>query len=47
MDQAREYFLKAAKDSGYNGWDLNKQIYSFESSTGLKFDLNLGQIMSV
>lgn len=47
MDQAREFFLKAAKDSGYNGWDLNKQIYSFESSTGLKFDLNLGQIMSI
>ena len=47
MDQAREFFLKAARDSGYNGWDLNKQIYSFESSTGLKFDLNLGQIMSI
>ena len=47
MDHARAHFLQAAKDTGYNGWDLNKQTYSFESSTGLEFDLNLGQIMSI
>lgn len=47
MDHAREHFLKAAKNSGYNGWDLNKQVHTFESSTGLEFDLNLGQIMSI
>ncbi|MBE6924427.1 MAG: hypothetical protein E7466_04215 [Ruminococcaceae bacterium] len=44
--EAREFFLKNAKKYDFNSWDFKKR-HKFTSSSGVEFDLDLQQIMSI
>ena len=46
VNEAKEFYREAVKKYGYDGWDLEKQ-YTFRSTTGREFQLNLEQIMSL
>ena len=46
VTEAREYYLDKAKKYGYNSWDFKKK-YSFESTSGITFELTLEQILSL
>ena len=46
MTEAQEYLENQKKKHKYDSWDFNKS-YTFTSSTGKKFSLSLGQIMSL
>ena len=46
VSEAREYYLSKAKQYDMKSWDTEKR-YSFESTTGKTFELNLEQIMSL
>lgn len=46
VNEARSFFLEAAKKHGYHSWD-NEKRYEFTSASGMKFSLNLEQIMSL
>lgn len=46
VTEARDYYRDMVKKYGYDGWDLKKQ-YTFQSTTGREFQLNLEQIMSL
>ncbi|MBR3973253.1 MAG: hypothetical protein IKJ99_04820 [Oscillospiraceae bacterium] len=43
---AREFYLEKARKYQYDSWDFKKN-YSFESTSGMRFQLNLEQIMSL
>ena len=44
--EARNYYLEKTKQYKYDSWDFQKQ-YTFESTSGMEFKLNLEQIMSL
>ena len=44
--EARKYYLEKTKQYKYDSWDFQKQ-YTFESTSGMEFKLNLEQIMSL
>ena len=44
--EARAYYLDKTKQYNYDSWDFQKQ-YTFESTSGMEFKLNLEQIMSL
>ena len=46
VTEAREFYLDKSKKYGYDSWDFKKK-FSFESASGLKFELTLEQIMSL
>ena len=46
VSEARNFFLQNAKKYGFNDWDFKKR-FSFTSSAGVAFDLDLQQIMSL
>ena len=46
VSDGRAYFLAKSKKYGYDGWDFKKK-YSFESNSGLAFELTLEQILSL
>lgn len=46
VTEARAFYLDKAKKHNYNTWDFNKR-YRFESSSGMLFELDLEQIMSL
>ena len=46
VSEAREFYLDKAKKFKYDSWDLQKQ-YRFKSTSGMDFNLNLEQIMSL
>ena len=46
VDEAKQFKLSMDEKYHPRNWDA-KKLYSFESSTGRKFDLNLQQIMSL
>ena len=46
VSEAREYYLERSKKYGYDSWDFDKR-YGFKSSSGMDFNLNLEQIMSL
>ena len=46
VDEAKQFKLSMDEKYHPRNWD-SKKLYSFESSTGRKFDLNLQQIMSL
>lgn len=46
MSDAKDFHVEKAKKYGYDSWDLNTR-YEFESTSGLKFDLNIEQIMAL
>ena len=46
VTEARSYYLDKAKKYGYNSWDFKKK-YSFESTSGITFELTLEQILSL
>lgn len=46
VSEARAFFMEKNKAYGYDSWDMEKQ-YSFTSSSGMDFKLNLEQIMSL
>ena len=46
VSEAREYYLEKSKKYGYDSWDFDKR-YGFKSSSGMDFNLNLEQIMSL
>ena len=46
VTEAREYYLDKAKRYKYNTWDFAKQ-HPFKSTSGMDFNLNLEQIMSL
>ena len=46
VSEAREYYLEKSKKYGYDSWDFEKR-YGFKSSSGMDFNLNLEQIMSL
>ena len=46
VTEAREYYLDKAKKHNYDSWDFKKR-YTFTSSSGMEFSLNLEQIMSL
>ena len=46
VTEAREFYLDKSKKHGYDSWDFEKR-YRFTSSSGMDFELNLEQIMSL
>ena len=46
VSEARSFYLEQSKKYGYDSWDMEK-TYSFKSTTGMDFKLNLEQIMSL
>lgn len=46
VTDARAYYIDKSKKYGYDSWDF-KTKYTFESASGLEFDLTLEQIMSL
>ena len=46
VTEAREFYLDKSKKHGYDSWDFKKR-YRFTSSSGMDFELNLEQIMSL
>lgn len=46
MEEGRAYLLDKRERYGFDKWDLNK-TYSFQSTSGLDFQLTLEQIMSL
>ena len=46
VSEARAFYLEQSKKYGYDSWDMEKP-YSFKSTTGMDFKLNLEQIMSL
>ena len=46
VTEAREFYLDKSKKYGYDSWDFKKR-YRFTSSSGMDFELNLEQIMSL
>lgn len=46
VNSARDFFLEAAKKNGFDKWDLN-ELQEFEASNGQKFQLSLGERMSL
>ena len=46
VTEARAFYLDKAKKHNYNAWDFGKR-YRFESSSGMTFELDLEQIMSL
>ena len=46
VTEAREFYLDKSKKHGYDSWDFKKR-YKFTSSSGMDFELNLEQIMSL
>ena len=46
VTEAREFYLDKSKKYGYDSWDFKKK-FSFESASGLKFELTLEQILSL
>ena len=46
VTEAREYYLDKSKKHNYNSWDFDKQ-FKFTSTSGMDFNLNLEQIMSL
>lgn len=44
--EARAFFLEQSKKYGYDSWNF-EETYSFKSSSGMDFHLNLEQIMSL
>ena len=46
VTEAREFYLDKSKKYGYDSWDFEKK-FSFESASGLKFELTLEQILSL
>lgn len=46
VSEAREYYLEKSRKYGYDSWDFEKR-YGFKSSSGMDFNLNLEQIMSL
>lgn len=46
VTEAREYYLDKSKKHNYDSWDFKKR-FKFTSSSGMDFELNLEQIMSL
>ena len=46
MAEARGFYLEQIRKHGYDSWDFKKQ-HRFTSTSGIDFDLNLEQIMSL
>lgn len=46
MEEAKAFRQKLAEKYGFKNWDMEK-MYTFTSASGLKFQLNLNQIMSI
>ena len=46
MEEARAFRQKVAEKYGFKNWDMEK-TYKFTSSSGIEFELNLDQIMSL
>lgn len=46
INEARSFFLKTAEKHSYHSWN-NESRYEFTSTSGMKFSLNLEQIMSL
>ena len=46
VEEAKDFKNAVAKKYGYTSWDF-KKTYEFTSSSGMKFNLNLQQIMSI
>lgn len=46
VTDARKFFLEKSKKYGFNKWDFKKK-YSFESASGISFELTLDQILSL
>ena len=46
MEEAKEFRQKVAEKYGFKSWDMEK-TYKFTSSSGIEFELNLNQIMSL
>lgn len=46
VSEARDFYLGEAKKHGANDWDMNEK-FSFTSTSGLDFELTLGDIMSI
>ena len=46
MQEAKEFRQKIADKYGFKSWDMEK-TYKFTSSSGIEFELNLNQIMSL
>lgn len=46
VDEANSFFLREADKHGMNGWDMDEK-FSFTSTSGLDFELTLGDIMSI
>ena len=46
VTDAREFYLDKSKKHGYDSWDF-KQRHKFKSTSGMEFELDLEQIMSL
>ena len=46
VTEARAYYLEKSKKYDYDSWDFKKK-YSFESASGIEFELTLEQILSL
>ena len=46
VTEARAYYLDKSKKYGYDSWDFDKK-YTFESTSGLEFELTLEQMMAL
>ena len=46
VTEAREFYLDKSKKHNYDSWDFKKR-YKFTSTSGMDFELNLEQIMSL
>ena len=46
VTEAREFYLDKSKKHNYDSWDLKKR-YNFTSTSGMDFELDLEQIMSL
>ena len=46
MEEGRAFMDEAKKKHGYDKWDFDK-AYEFETETGLKYSLTLGEIFSI
>lgn len=46
VTEAREFYLDKSKKHGYDSWDFKKR-YKFTSTSGMDFELDLEQIMSL
>jgi hypothetical protein len=46
MEEGRAFLDEAKKKHGYDKWDFDK-AYEFETETGLKYSLTLGEIFSI